>query len=151
MPTACLTCDAAGARGKSNPLTPLQSVLVWLGVKGEMHGCAALTLSSGFTTERKNPHTALGVFGGSFRGYSFIATNDFAQQSVVSTHRANLLSIVERNCSLTLFCRYKASACKASRRQIIVGQFFGDFDPAQSAKTVYQAFAFQCFVGMQIV
>ena len=42
--------------------------------------------------------------------------NDFAQQSVVSTHRANLLSIVERNCSLTLFCRYKASACKASRR-----------------------------------
>ena len=86
LPTACLTCDAAGARGKSNPLTPLQSVLVWLGVKGEMHTAAPpLTLSSGFTTERKNPHTALGVLGGVFGGYSFIATSNFAQQSVVST------------------------------------------------------------------
>ena len=41
LPTACLTCDAAGAGGKQ-PLTPGQSVLVWLGVKGEMHGYAAL-------------------------------------------------------------------------------------------------------------
>ena len=48
-----------------------------------MRLAAAMTLSSGFTTERKkNPILLWGSLG-SFRGYSFIATNDFAQQSIV--------------------------------------------------------------------